>query len=158
MNRLTAKITVRPMLEQDLAQVVAIEQACFPRPWTSEHFRHELIAAGSLPLVATLDDAIQGYLCLSIIQDEAEVLDIAVAPYARGCGIAVLLMDHGLSLARERGVERLFLEVRSSNDSAIGLYERYGFRRAGIRKQYYEGKEDALIMELQLPATTKELE
>ncbi len=74
-------------------------------------------------------------------------MDIAVAPEHRGSGVGRMLVDQAIVVAREKGAERLVLEVRRSNVSAIKLYERFGFVEYFVRKGYYEGKEDALLME-----------
>jgi ribosomal-protein-alanine acetyltransferase len=82
--------------------------------------------------------------------EEAQILDIAVAPEQRGRGIARILMDCAISVAREKGAELLALEVRASNGAAITLYKRCGFVRTGLRQKYYEGRDDAVLMEMSL--------
>jgi ribosomal-protein-alanine N-acetyltransferase len=82
--------------------------------------------------------------------EEAQILDIAVDPLQRGRGIARLLMDHAISVARKKAAELLALEVRSTNIAAITLYEQYGFVRSGLRPKYYEGRDDAVLMEKEL--------
>lgn len=143
-------ITIRPMTESDLDAVLAIEEASFPTPWRREHFLHELGAAHAFPFVAVTDGEIAGYVCLLSLFEEAQILDIAVEPRQRGRGIARLLMGHAFAVARQQGAEVMALEVRASNAAAIGLYERLGFFRTGTRKGYYEGKEDAVLMERSL--------
>ncbi|MBT1073081.1 ribosomal protein S18-alanine N-acetyltransferase [Pelotalea chapellei] len=141
------RITIRPMMETDLDAVLAIEQASFSSPWKKDHFRHELEAAHSFPLVGLLDGKLAGYVCLMSLFEEAQILDIAVDPAWRGQGVALQLMEQAISLALEKGAEVLALEVRTSSIPAITLYERLGFSRTGIRPRYYDGKEDALLME-----------
>jgi len=144
------KIKVRPMTEADLDRVLDIETASFPAPWKREHFVAELEACHSFPYVAEEDDGILGYVCLMTLFEEAQILDIAVDPNQRGRGIARLLLAHAISVAREKGAEVLALEVRASNIGAITLYEKCGFVRTGLRNKYYEGKEDAVLMEKRL--------
>ena len=141
---------IRPMAEAGLDAVLSIEQASFPSPWNREHFLHEIAAPHSFPFVAECDGIILGYVCLMSLFEEAQILDIAVAPEQRGKGIARLLMDHAIMTAREKRAEVLVLEVRASNISAITLYERCGFVRTGIRSKYYEGVDDAVLMEKSL--------
>lgn len=143
-------ITIRPMAESDLDAVLAIERASFPVPWTLGHFRHEIGAAHSYPFVALIDGAVMGYVCLMSLFEEAQILDIAVDPQQRGRGVARLLMNHAFDQAREQGAELMALEVRASNMAAITLYEQLGFNRTGARQGYYEGKEDAVLMEKSL--------
>ena len=140
-------INIHPMTEFDLDAVLAIEQASFPAPWRRDHFLHELAAPHSFPFVARADGAVVGYVCLQSLFEEAQILNIAVEPQQRGRGIARMLMGHVFAVARDQGAEFMALEVRESNVAAITLYERFGFCRTGQRKGYYEGKEDAVLME-----------
>lgn len=138
---------VRPMNHADLDAVLAIERASFPAPWHREHFEHEISAAYSFPFVAEQDDIIMGYVCVMSLFEEAQILDIAVAPELRGRGVARRLLEYAILVAREKGAEVLALEVRASNGAAITLYERCGFVRTGVRVKYYEGRDDAVLME-----------
>lgn len=138
---------IRPMTADDLDAVLAIEQASFPAPWNSDHFLHEITSPLSFPFIAEYSGLIVGYVCLMSLFEEAQILDIAVTPEQRGRGVARMLMDHAISVAREKGAELLTLEVRASNTAAITLYERFGFVRTGVRSKYYEGVDDAVLME-----------
>lgn len=139
------------MTDTDLESVLAIERASFPHPWRYEHFLHELSSPHSFPFVAVAEEgAVGGYVCLMSLFEEAQILNIAVAPYLRGRGIARALLEHAVAIAREKRAEIMMLEVRVSNKAAIALYERFGFSRAGVRPKYYEGVEDALLMEKSL--------
>jgi len=144
------KPTIRPMGEHDLDAVLTIEQASFSTPWCREHFEHEISAPHSFPYVVEINGVVAGYVCLMSLFEEAQILDVAVAPEQRGRGIARLLMDHAVAVAMEKDAELLALEVRSSNVAAITLYERCGFVRTGVRQKYYEGKDDAILMEMDL--------
>jgi [ribosomal protein S18]-alanine N-acetyltransferase len=141
-------IHIRPMIEPDLDAVLAIEQASFPSPWKRDHFLHEIAAPHSYPFVAECNGMLAGYVCLTSLFEEAQIMDIAVAPAMRGRGIAQSLMEYAFSLAREKGAEVMALEVRASNAAAITLYEQCGFVRSGIRSKYYEGVDDAVLMEM----------
>jgi ribosomal-protein-alanine N-acetyltransferase len=144
------KSHIRPMTADDLDAVLAIEQASFPNPWRREHFEHEIAALYSFPFVADHDGIVVGYVCLMSLFEEAQILDIAVAPEQRGRGVARILMDYAIYVSREKDAEVLVLEVRASNIAAITLYERCGFVRTGIRSKYYEGVDDAVLMEKNL--------
>ncbi len=141
---------IRSMSEDDLDAVVAIEQDSFHTPWQREHFDQEMVAAHSYPFVAEYNGTIAGYVCLMSLFEEAQILDIAVASEQRGRGVARMLMDHAIGVARLKHAEVLALEVRGSNIAAITLYERCGFVRTGLRLRYYEGRDDAVLMELSL--------
>lgn len=138
------------MERSDLDAVMEIEQASFPVPWKREHFLQEIHSHLSFPSVALCGDVVVGYVCPMSLFEEAQIMDIAVAPEQRGRGVASLLLERAIAVARGKGAERLVLEVRESNLAAIGLYKRLGFVRYAVRKGYYEGKEDALLMELEL--------
>ena len=88
-----------------------------------------------------------GYLCLRILFDEAEILDVAVDPVQRRSGAGRLLVGAAFDQCREKGVQSLGLEVRVSNLPAIALYRSFGFTDAGVRRRYYENGEDALLMQ-----------
>jgi ribosomal-protein-alanine N-acetyltransferase len=142
-------IAMRPMTLEDLEQVVDIEQTSFPRPWTKDHFRDELDSPNTFPLVAVASDGrVAGYLCPSQVLDEGEILDVAVRDDFRGQGIGRLLVTEALRLFREQGAQRVWLEVRTSNQAAISLYRALGFRQTGLRERYYENGEDALLMDI----------
>jgi ribosomal-protein-alanine N-acetyltransferase len=138
------------MTEADLESVLAIETASFPAPWKREHFVSELESRHSYPYVAVADDRVAGYVCLMSLFEEAQILDIAVDPGQRGKGIALMLMEEAIQVAREKEAELLSLEVRASSIAAINLYERCGFVSTGLRQKYYEGREDAVLMEKRL--------
>ncbi len=142
-----AAVHIRPMTKSDLDGVMVIEQVSYPNPWKREHFIQEIHSHTSFPYVAVLDELVVGYVCLMSLFEDAQILNIAVAPQHRGHGIARKLMELAVSTARERGAEVLALEVRESNAAAIKMYEDLGFVRYFVRKGYYEGKEDALLME-----------
>ena len=144
------KPDIRPMMESDLAVVLAIEQASYPLPWNRDHFLHEILAPYSFPLIADYDGVIVGYVCVTSLFEEAQILDIAVAPAMRGRGIALMLMGCAIKLAIDKGAEILALEVRSTNKAAIALYEKLGFVSTGCRSNYYEGIDDAILMEKKL--------
>jgi ribosomal-protein-alanine N-acetyltransferase len=150
---LLTKPYIRPMNAADLDQVLAIEQASFRNPWKREHFESELSGRYSFPFVAEFDGQVVGYVCLMSLFEEAQILDIAVNPDQRGRGVGLELMARAEDLAREKQAEILALEVRASSTPAISLYERCGFRRTGVRANYYDAGEDAVLMEKNLKET-----
>ena len=135
------------MTGNDLDAVLEIEIASYPTPWSREHFRNELEARYSWPLVAVEAGVVVGYVCLMSLFEEAQILNIAVMPGKRGRGIARMLLEQAFRLALEQGAEIMALEVRASNSSAISLYQKLGFMRTGIRAGYYDSVEDAILME-----------
>jgi ribosomal-protein-alanine N-acetyltransferase len=106
----------------------------------------ELSKPSGICLVALNDERVVGYLVCSRYDIVWHVMNVAVDPARRREGIATALLDHLFEMADKPG-EQYTLEVRTSNDAAIALYERFGFRSAGVRPGYYhDNKEDALIM------------
>jgi len=144
---------VRLMTDADLDQVLAIEAVSFPAPWTREHFVAELETGHSFPYVAISDGKVVGYVCLMSLFEEAQILDIAVDPGQRGRGVAGALIQYAMMVASQKEAVFIRLEVRDSNSAAIALYEKLGFARAGVRSRYYEGRDDAVIMEKKLKET-----
>jgi [ribosomal protein S18]-alanine N-acetyltransferase len=143
-----ADIIIRPMCEEDLEAVVAIEVASFSHPWTRRHFLDELDSPYGFPLVAlTPDGCVAGYLCLKLVLDEAEILEVAVSSPLRGQGVGRTMIEKALAFCRVRGGALVSLEVRVDNDAAITLYRRLGFREIGRRKGYYDNGVDAIVME-----------
>ena len=143
-----SEIIICPMTAAELPQITAIERLSYPLPWSEQHFRDELSSQVALPLVA-LDAAgiVLGYICAMQVLDEGHILNVAVAPEARGKGIGKLLVERVLADCRAAGAAFVSLEVRVSNHSAIELYRRIGFVECGRRKKYYENGEDAIMME-----------
>ena len=140
------------MTEADLDAVLAIERACFPRPWTAQHFLAELNSEHSIAVVAEQYQLPVGYLCLSVLLDEAELLDLAVEPALQRSGTGAALLSWACAEALRRGATILRLEVRATSLPAIALYERFGFVHSGLRKAYYEQGIDALLMKKRLNA------
>lgn len=138
------------MSEADLDAVLAIEHACFPRAWTRAHFLSELSSSHAHVVVAEQAGQVAGYLCLTVLLDEAEILDVAVDPARQRSGIGAALLAWACDQARQQGATVLRLEVRATSDPAIALYERFGFVRGGLRRAYYENGIDALLMDKNL--------
>ena len=148
MSQLPPEITICPMAEEDLDQVMEIERRSFPQPWLRQHFIDELASPYAFPLSAfDSSGRLIGYICPMQLLDEGHILDVAVDPDLRGAGVGGLLVRRVLDDCRAAGASFVSLEVRESNLQAISLYKRVGFEEAGRRKRYYENGEDALMME-----------
>ncbi len=142
-------MTVRKMTIEDISGAVAVDEAAFSKPWSEKSFIEEIEKDYSYYFVSEENNQITGYAGIWCIYETAELIRIAVTPKFQGRGIAKSLMEKILSTAKECGCERMMLEVRKSNISARGLYEKFGFSQISIRRGYYDG-EDAVIMEKQL--------
>jgi ribosomal-protein-alanine N-acetyltransferase len=125
--------------------VISIERRSFPSPWSLAMFVLELSKPSGICLAATEDDRLLGYLVCSRYDRVWHLMNVAVAPEHRRRGVASGLISR---LIGEAGGELPFtLEVRTSNREAISMYEKLGFRSAGVRPRYYrDNGEDALIM------------
>ena len=145
-------VRLRPLATADLDAVVAIERLTFADPWSRKSFASTLGQPHVHALAAdAAGGALAGYALWSDVEDEGEILNIAVAPAARRHGIGRALLDAALAALREGGVRTVFLEVRRSNDAAIALYRAAGFQSLGVRPAYYaQPREDALTMSLEL--------
>ena len=135
----------RPMREEDLDAVTALEEAAFSRPWKREDFSSALEKEEYLYYVAE-EERILGVAGLICTPPEADISNVSVAEEARRRGIAAGLLKALLSEGRKRGIRDFTLEVRASNAAAIALYEGLGFICEGRRKAFYSApREDALI-------------
>lgn len=140
---------IRPMTCQDILQVVEIEQSSFSLPWSEKGFEDALGYEDNIILVAVDEDndKVCGYACVYVSFDEGELTNIAVSPLERGQGIGFELLEEVKAIAGKRNVTRVVLEVRVTNEAAILLYEKCGFKNLGVRKNFYEQpREDAYIM------------
>ena len=150
-------VDVRRLTYADLPQVVAIERRAFTTPWSLAMFVLELSKPAGVCLAAELADdedrELVGYLVCSRYDTVWHVMNVAVDPDRRRRGIATALI--GALLERIGDDAQVTLEVRRSNTGALALYERFGFRSAGIRRRYYQDNgEDAVIM-WRTPATLR---
>jgi ribosomal-protein-alanine N-acetyltransferase len=139
-------LQIRRLTYADLPQVIAIERRAFPTPWSLAMFVLELSKPSGICLAATIDERIVGYVVCSRYDTVWHVMNVAVDDRMLRQGIASTLMERLFELA-DRPNEQYTLEVRTSNDPAIRLYESFEFRAAGRRRAYYhDNREDALIM------------
>jgi ribosomal-protein-alanine N-acetyltransferase len=132
--------------------VHAIEQASFTDPWSARDFR-ECVASEVVFLVATDSGDVAGYVIAQDAADEGEILNLAVATDRQRRGVGRQLVERALGTLGDRGVERVFLEVRQSNAAARALYASLGFGEVGRRARYYRRPvEDAIVLRAAIPA------
>lgn len=140
-------VTFRPAEDRDLDSIVAIERASFSDPWPRGGFEPLVRAPLCMFMVAEEANGIAGYSVTRWVEDEAELLNIAVAEDQRGNGIGGKMLDEVMSALEERGIRHIFLEVRDSNVAARELYRSRGFRELSRRTGYYQRpKEDAIVL------------
>ena len=136
-----------PMDRSHIPQILQLEQTCFSVPWTETMLTDALFDPQASFIVAEDDGGnVIGYAGLHAILDEGYIDNVAVEPDAQRHGVASALLEVFCRFAAAN-LAFLTLEVRASNSAAIGLYEKHGFQRAGLRPGYYQKpKEDAVIM------------
>ncbi|MBE5956666.1 MAG: ribosomal-protein-alanine N-acetyltransferase [Lachnospiraceae bacterium] len=142
-----AAIKIKPMRPEDVEQVYLVEEACFSVPWSRENFQNVFRYKANYYLTAWEEETIVGFIGLMAVAGEGDITNVAVLPSHRKQGIGDRLVSAMITLAKEKEISRIMLEVRASNEAAIHLYEKYGFEFLCIRKNYYQKPtEDANIM------------
>jgi [ribosomal protein S18]-alanine N-acetyltransferase len=140
--------TIRDMNHDDLAMVSDIERRSYEFPWSHGVFR-DCLLAGYQCVVLIREGRVAGYSILSVAAGEAHILNLCIDPEFRALGYGEKLLDELLYRARSASVREIFLEVRPSNKTAIGLYQKKGFHKIAARPAYYqarEGREDASVL------------
>jgi [ribosomal protein S18]-alanine N-acetyltransferase len=147
-------IRVRDAELADLDAIMSLEVATFPSDaWSRDLMATELASPHTAYLVVESDDALVGYAGLSAPAgaEQADIQTIAVDPTHRRLGIGTVLMRELLDVAKSRGAQEVFLEVRADNSGAEELYRRHGFTRIGLRPRYYQPDDvDAVVMRLDM--------
>ncbi len=147
-ERVAGAVRIMPLRRRHLRNVVQIEEANYPRPWSSTVFLSELAQRRSRRYtIATIGPLVVGYCGLMTVAEDGHITTLTVDPawHRRSIG-TVLLLDQARA-APALGVRHLTLEVRASNSSAQSLYQRFGFAPVGVRRNYYpESGEDAIVM------------
>jgi ribosomal-protein-alanine N-acetyltransferase len=150
------ELTVRPMRDADVAEVITIERASYQFPWTEGIF-HDCLRVAYLCRVALQKQRIVGYAVMSMGAGEAHILNLCVRQEARRAGVGRSLIRYLLEQAEDAGMLEAFLEVRPSNTVAMVLYQSLGFEQIGTRRGYYQavgGREDAAVLRLRLGGLT----
>jgi len=146
------KLQLKPLAPEQLSSVLEIDRECLGGLWTLDGYQREIASPNSTLLVLSLirasdpKEKILGFGCLWAVLEFAHITILAIKPHYQGRGLGQLLLYSLLQDAVSRSLERVTLEVRSSNQVALSLYEKFGFKIAGRRKKYYQNGEDALIL------------
>ncbi len=145
---------IRAVARRDLPEILSIETAQFPEPWSRAMLLDEITNSENRRYTAAIEDGVLvGYLGVMFVIDEMHVNTLGTRPHHEGRGIASSLLDEVWPVALERGCTKATLEVAVSNVRAQELYRRYGFAPVGIRKNYYNRiGEDALVLWADLDA------
>jgi len=145
------RVSLRPAVTDDLKQMVEIEVQSYPEPWKKNHFLDEMQKRYARILVLTDDETdsiVIGYIIYWVQAEGVSLLNVAVHPKWRGFGFGMQLMQAMIKEAVLNDIPKILLEVRESNQDAISLYEKIGFKTTHTRKKFYSNGETALVMEL----------
>lgn len=155
--QLKPNLSLRPMQLDDLDAIMQIEPTIYSHPWTRGNFSDSLNSGYSAWVLEDMSlgksTKMIGYALMMMVIDEAHLLNLSIAKAHQKQGLGRYLLEHMLKIAKTHKAANIFLEVRSSNISAIALYENMGFCEMAVRRGYYpakEGREDAVLMGLAL--------
>ena len=140
-----------------LDKILEIENLCFSAPWSLNGFLQELENPLAQLWALMSDKVLLGYLCFWTVQEEMQLLDLAVHPEHRGRGHGAFLLTKMIEHALSKGISGIWLEVRVSGSSARRLYEKFGFVESGRRRNYYtDPSEDAIVMSLDVTGAARQ--
>ncbi len=138
----------RPMVEEDLPDVLQIERAVYAFPWSRSGFT-DCLYVGYCCWVVEQQGVIAGYAVMSVNIDQSHILNLCIHPEYHGMGMGGMLLRFILGIAQGHKAQMASLEVRLSNEIAREFYQRAGFIETGMRRNYYPseyGREDAVVM------------
>ena len=141
-------IRYETMTSDHVGQIAALEKLCFSDPWSHKDIFSYVCSEDGMCFVATEGDQVIAYIIGRIIPPEGEIYRIAVREEKRQRGIGYRLLSFALKTERGRGLETVFLEVRSRNAAARALYRAHGFSEIGTRRSYYKNPDDDAIVML----------
>ena len=139
-------IHFRRMIKEDAAGVEVVEKASFAMPWSRQSFWEEAANEKTWYLLTLSDERIIGYMGAWLLLDEAHITNVAMLPEFRGQGIGSKMLSEYIHIVKQKGITAMTLEVRPSNQAAIALYEKFGFRSVGLRKGYYQDNNEAAMI------------
>ena len=146
--------TIQAARSEDAPALRHVEALSFPDPWSEADFAQLLSAPGIEGWICRAGPKLSGYVLIRSVGQEAEILNLAVAPEFRRRRVAHRLLGRGLETLSQCGVHDVFLEVRRSNGAAQALYRLLGFALAGVRRGYYRKPlEDAMVLRRRLDSS-----
>jgi ribosomal-protein-alanine N-acetyltransferase len=146
-----SKIEILPMTKESALFVAQLEKVCFSSPWSYDMLCAEGLRAEAEFLCAFIDGSFAGYAGMLCVLDEGQICNVAVCPPFRRMGVGEALMEAQRSAALVRGLSVMMLEVRASNTPAQRLYEKLGWEKVGVRRNFYSSpREDGVLYNLYL--------
>jgi ribosomal-protein-alanine N-acetyltransferase len=131
-------VRLRLAFAEDAPALEAVHARAFDASWTAADIERLMRILGGFALIGEGDDReAVGFILARTMAEEAEILTLAIAPWARRQGVASALVEAAAAEAGRRGAQAMFLEVAADNAPALGLYQRLGFAQAGLRRAYY---------------------
>ena len=144
------KEAIQKMDIDDLDEVLAIDNSSSLTPWSKKMFIKEIRNPFTNCFVIKMEEgkkpSVIGFICFQTIKDESELHNICVHPLYRQLGMGKKMMQFYIDFCSQIGIKSFYLEVHSSNQSAIRLYQYFSYQPFGMRKKFYQGKFDALLM------------
>lgn len=138
---------VRELTLSDLDEIEKIEMSLYKDPWNKEAYIRDLENDIAFNYVLVHDDVILGYYGFWIMFDNIDITKVSIRKELQGKGLSNILMQDLFSRTSNLDINTITLEVRVSNNKAINLYKKYGFKEISVRKKYYSDLEDALILQ-----------
>lgn len=145
-----SKIKIDTMTISDLDEIKDVLSENFNNFWNYKIFKDELVNTNSSYLILRYNNEIVCYAGVKIIIDEADIMNIVTKKDKRNVGFAKLLLNALINIVKEHNCKQINLEVNENNIPAIRLYESFGFKQVGLRKKYYDGIDNAILMTLEL--------
>ena len=140
-------MTIRGWKFEDILRISELEKECFPKePWSYRMLADSFSCENFIGILCDDEGEVAGYGGVTVGYDTADIDNIAVAENYRGGGIGGAILEALVAAARERGVCKVFLEVRVSNSVAMSMYLKHGFKGVYARTRYYTDGEDCLVM------------
>lgn len=141
-----SNLQIVQMSENDLLSIKDVLIDNFDDFWSYDLLKEEYYSSTSKYFVAKLDSLIVGFIGIKIILDCAEIMNIVTAKKFRHSGIASSFIKYIISFCEENNIKNINLEVNTKNSIAINLYKKYNFKQVGLRKNYYNSTDDAILM------------
>lgn len=144
------EIDIDIMTSKDISSIEQNFSEKFDKFWSANLLKNDFEDKISKYIVAKIDNEIVGFAGLKVILDEADIMNIVVRIDKRRLGIASMLLKKLLEIAKLSNCTSITLEVNENNTSAISLYEKYHFKRIGLRKKYYNNTDNAILMKKEI--------